>query len=131
MALFIKALAVSLVAAVLVMALEKQGKDMAILLTIAACCMVISVGISYLRPVVTFLSELQEIGGLNEGMTAVLFKTLGVGILTEVAAMVCSDAGNASLAKGVHFLGSMGVLWLALPIFAGLVELIQSILVAR
>jgi hypothetical protein len=42
--------------------------------------------------------------------------------------MICSDAGNASLGKSVQLLGSSVVLYLALPVFRALIELVQGIL---
>lgn len=42
--------------------------------------------------------------------------------------MVCTDAGNASLGKAVQLLGTAVILWLSLPLFKALVELLQSIL---
>ncbi len=128
MELFIQTAATALLTVVIGLALEKQGKDMALLLTVAVCCMVIAVSVSYFRPVLTFLSDLQSIGSLNNGMVSTLLKILGIGILSEVAAMVCADAGNASLGKAVQLLGAAVILWLSLPVFSALIELIQQIL---
>jgi hypothetical protein len=42
--------------------------------------------------------------------------------------MVCADAGNASLGKVLQILASAVILWLSLPVFTALIELIQKIL---
>ena len=128
MELFFQAAAAALLAVILGLALEKQGKDMALLLTVAVCCMLMTAAVSYLRPVLTFLDQLQTIGKLNGSMVATLFKILGIGILTEVSAMVCGDAGNASLGKALQLLGAAVILWLSIPVFTALIELIQQIL---
>ncbi len=128
MELFIQAAAGALLAVVLGLALEKQGKDMTLLLTVAVCCMVTVAAVSYFRPVMTFLEELQAIGDLNDGMIGTLLKILGIGILTEVCATVCSDAGNSSLAKALQLLGATAILWLSLPVFSALITLIQEIM---
>ena len=128
MELFMKAAGAALIASILGLALNKQAKDMQILLTIAGCCMVAGVAATYLRPVLELLGELQMLGNLNSELTGILIKAAGIGLISELACMICKDAGNASLGKTVQILGSAVVLYLAIPVFRGLIELIQGIL---
>lgn len=128
MTLFVQAAAAALLAVVLGLCLDKQGKDMALLLTMAVCVMVLAAAISYLRPVVAFLQQLQLLGNLNNSMVWTLLKIVGIGLLSEIASMVCADAGRASLGKSLQILASCVILWLSIPIFTVLLELIQSIL---
>ncbi len=125
---FIQASAVTLVAVVLCLTLGKQGKDMSVLLVIAVCCMVLGLAAAYLKPVLDFLRELEKIGGLSGEMTGILFKVAGIGLIAEIAAMICSDAGNASLGKALQLLSSAVILWLSIPIFTALIDLIRGIL---
>lgn len=128
MDLFIKCATGGLLTVILGIALEKQGKDTALVLSVGVCCMIIGAAASYLRPVVTFLDNLVTIGNLNSVTVSSLFKILGIGILTEITAMVCTDAGNSSLGKALQFLGTGVILWLSLPIFTALIDLIGQIL---
>lgn len=128
MELFMKAAGAALIASILGLALSKQAKDMQVLLIIAGCCMVAGIGATYLRPVLDLLSELQTLGNLNSELTEILIKAAGVGLLSELACMICNDAGNASLGKTVQLMGSAVVLYLAIPVFRGLIELVQGIL---
>ena len=128
MELFMKATGAALIASILGLALSKQGKDMQILLVVAGCCMVAGVAATFLRPVIELLGELQELGNLNPELTGIVIKSAGIGLVSELACMICSDAGNASLGKSVQLLGSSVVLYLALPVFRALIELVQGIL---
>ena len=123
-----KATGAALIASILGLALSKQGKDMQILLVVAGCCMVAGVAATFLRPVIELLGELQELGNLNPELTGIVIKSAGIGLVSELACMICSDAGNASLGKSVQLLGSSVVLYLALPVFRALIELVQGIL---
>lgn len=125
---YLQAAGAVLLAVVLCLTLGKQGQDMAALLTIGVCCMVMLLAVTYLRPVMDFLEKLETLGDLNGEMVGVLFKVVGIGILTEVASLICSDAGNSSLGKVLQLLGSAVILWLSIPIFTALIELIQGIL---
>lgn len=66
MSLFWKAAAAVLLAVVLGLSLGKQ-KDIGVLLTMAVCCMVAMIAISYLEPVLDFLRELETLGDLQGG----------------------------------------------------------------
>ena len=120
-------LAAVLLAVVLGLSLGKQ-KDIGVLLTMAVCCMVAMIAISYLEPVLDFLRELETLGDLQGDMLGILLKAVGIGLVSEIAGLVCADAGNGSLGKTLQMLGSAVILYLSLPIFTAMLELIREIL---
>lgn len=124
----LQASAAVLLAVVLGLVLAKQGKDWALLLTAAVSCMVLAVAASYLQPVLDFVRELQSLSGLDGQLLTVVLKAVGIGLVAEIAALICQDAGNAALGKGVQILASVAVLWLSLPLMRALLELVQTIL---
>lgn len=128
MELFLQATAAVLVSVVIVLVLNPHSKELALLLTLGVCCMVIAAAGQFIQPVVGFLDNLQQIGQLDSGYLSVLLKIVGIGFLSEVAALVCADAGNATLGKTLQLLGSCVVLWLSIPLLNSLLELIQDIL---
>lgn len=128
MELFLQAVAVVLLVSVLSLALGKLGKDMAVVLVIGVCCMVMGLAAAYLTPVLDFLKGLEALGNLGSDLVSILLKAAGIGLLTEIAAMICSDAGNASLGKALQILGNMVILFLTIPIFTALMDLIVKIL---
>ena len=128
MTLFLQACAGVLLAVFLILSLKNQSKDMGSLLAMAVCCMVAWIALGYLRPVMDFMRQLENLGKLNSEMIGILLKIAGIGILTDITSMVCSDAGNSSIGKTLHLLGSVVILWLSLPIFTMLMDLLQEIL---
>ena len=126
MALYLKCAAAALMGVVLILALGR--KDQGLLLSLAICVMIAMAAADYLDPVLELLRSLERLGGLDGAMTAILFKCVGIGLITEIAGMVCIDSGNASMAKALQLLGTAVVLWLSVPLFNGLLELIQEIL---
>lgn len=128
MTLFFQAAAAVLLASVLRLALSGHGKEIGIVLTIAVCCMVIMTAVYFLEPVMEFLHQLEEMGELNSELIRILFKVAGIALVSEIAGMVCADAGNASMGKSLQMLGTAVILWLSIPIFNALLKLIQDIL---
>lgn len=124
---FWKAAALALIAGVLSLTLKNQEKEYGLLLSIAACLMVTAITVTYLKPVYAFLKELETLGDLRGDMLAILIKALGVGLASEIASMICTDAGNASLTKAIQLLGGAVILYLSVPMFSALMDLIQKI----
>lgn len=116
-----------LLTVVLGIVLSKQNRDMAMLLTMAACCMAVAVAASYLQPVISFIRQLQTVGQLDSDMLQILLKAVGIGIVAEIAGLICSDSGNGALGKTIQLLAAAAVLWLALPLMQSLLEMVQKI----
>lgn len=125
---YFKAVAAALITAVLCLVLAKQGKDTAVLLTVLACVMILTAAMGYLSTVLEFFGTLEELVGLDSGYFQILLKVVGIGMVGEMASMVCADAGNSALGKALQILGTVLILCLSLPLFQGLLELIGSIL---
>lgn len=128
MDVFIKCATGILIAVVLILTIAKQGKDISLLLTIFVCCMVLIAAVTYLQPVVDFLKRLQSIGQLDSNAITILLKSVGIGLLSEVTCLICTDSGNASLGKALQLLSTATILWISLPLLNELIELIDNIL---
>ena len=118
----------ALIAVILGLTLRQQGKDIALLLSAAVCCMVVAVGVAYLTPVVDFVRQLQENTGTDPEFLRILLKSVGIGLLGEIAGLICADAGNAALGKTVQILTASVILWLSLPLMSTLLELVQRMM---
>jgi stage III sporulation protein AD len=125
---WIRAAGAVLLGLFLLLMLPERDKPMHTVLSMAICALaLLSLG-EYLRPVLGFLGELEALGNLQPELTGILFKATGVGMVAEISALLCEDAGKGSLGKTLRLLSAGGILWLALPVFRGLLELLQSIL---
>lgn len=122
-----QAVAAALIAVILCGMLSTQGKETGLLLTIGVCSMLCMIALHYLSPMLEFLGQLEQVGGLDGNMVAILLKAAGIGFLSEIAALVCADAGNRSLGKALEVLGSGVILWLSIPLFQSVLTLIQQI----
>lgn len=130
MSIFVKATGGVLIAVILYLVLSKQGKELSILLSIAVCCMVAMAAASYIRPVVDFMLRLQSLGEMDADLLEMLLRSVGIGMLSEVTALICTDAGNASMGKVLQILGCTVILGMSVPLFSSLISLIEEILVS-
>jgi stage III sporulation protein AD len=128
MDIYVKAIACALVGVVLCLCLYGKGKEISLLLSILICVMVIGVGFSYLSSVFSFFANLQRLIGLDNDLLNILLKAVGVAVMGEIAVLVCSDAGQASLGKAVQLLTSAVILWISLPLYTQILTLIEELL---
>jgi len=128
MNIFWKIAGIILTALILWLSLSKNNKDFAVLLTIAVCAMALLLVTAYLQPVVEFIRRIQTIGNLDKGLFSVVLKVVGIGMVTELSAMICKDAGNESMAKTIQLVSAATVLWLSIPVFEKLLSLLDRIL---
>lgn len=113
---------------ILCLLISSRDKSYGSLLVMAGCAMMLILGLSYLSPVVAFLQDLQALGNLQPELVKILLKVAGIGILTEITTLVCTDSGNNALGQSLRILSAGVILWLALPVFQALLDLIRSVL---
>lgn len=129
MDIFFKASAAVLVTVVLSATTDSQNKSFSTLLSMAVCVMVLILCISFLEPVASFFQELESMGQLQGEYVKIIMKVTVICMITEIASLLCNDSGHASLSHSLKILSSCVILWLSMPIFRGLLELTQRILV--
>lgn len=128
MNVFWKTAAGILTAIILWINLNKSSKDTSMLLTMAVCAMSIIAATSFLLPVIAFINKIQGIGKLDEDLVSTVLKVVGIGIVSEIASLICKDAGNESMGKALQFVSAGAVLWLSIPVFEKLLSLLDNIL---
>ena len=124
---FWKAAAVIILSIILSVTIGKTEKDLAVILTIAACCLVLFLAMQYLSEVIGFLRELGDGFNYENPFLEVLLKITGVALMTEFTAVISSDAGNSALEKAVQILGTSVILFLSLPLFESFFAVLQEI----
>lgn len=113
---------------ILILMLGKQERDLAAMLSIAVCCMIALTALTTLAPVMDFLRRLETEGNFGPFGLDSIVKMVGIGLVSELVATLCQDAGNASLGKQVQLLAGIVILKLSLPLLETLLELIENLL---
>jgi stage III sporulation protein AD len=58
---------------------------------------------------------------------AIVFKAVGISIVTKLSSDVCRDAGQSSVASGIELAGAFAALYIALPLFKTVMDMIKSL----
>lgn len=115
-------------ALILWLSLDRHGKDVSVFITLSVCVMVITIALSFLQPVISFIQKIQAIGNLDIEYIGIILKVVGIGMIGEICNLVCKDAGNESMGKALQICSAAAVLWLSIPVFEKLLSLLDTIL---
>ena len=126
MELFWQAVACALIAVILCAVLSSRGKDFSLLLGLTVCAMVLLGAVHLLKPVIELIETLKDAGQLDDDLLQTVLKAVGIGLIGELAAQICSDAGSSALGKAVETLTAAAILWLSIPLMTMLLELVQQ-----
>ena len=128
MAEYIRYVSLVLIGLVLSLVVGRQSKDMSLLLTLAVCILACLGAMEFLEPVADFLRQLRRLGNLDGEAVGILLKSAGIGLLSELAGLLCADAGENAMGKAMQLLSSAAILWLSLPLFQQILTLIEGVL---
>ena len=123
-----KAAALVLLSVILGTAIGKTEKDMALLLTVTSCCLVLLAAVPYLRQVLAFLWQLGSRFSFPDSTLNTLLNMAGVALITEVTGLISADAGSSALGRAMQLLGNAAILAMAVPLLETLLTVIQEIL---
>ncbi len=119
--------AAAVVAAFLAVMLRRYAPENALAVGLAAGVLLLAVSLGDALPLFRELTDLLNAGGVSGEYVSVLFKALGICLLTQLAADACRDAGEQGLASKTELMGKLALLMLALPLFRKVAEIAVTI----
>ena len=81
-----------------------------------------------IKPVLDMLQEIEAMIQFENGILNILLKCTGIALITEIAALICQDAGSGSLGKMVHFMGTSVILYLSVPAITALMKMLREMI---
>ncbi len=120
--------AIGITAALLSVFLKQHKSALAVLVSLAGGCLLLSLTLPYLRDLFAYAGMFADKTGLNPAYIGAILKVVGVTFITECAAALCRDAGESALAKSLETAGKLIILGLSAPIVTALFETVLSVL---
>ena len=112
----IAAAAAGLVGTVLALILGQYRPEFRMLVTAAITLLLMAMVLEQLSPVLEQLRSTMELTGLTGDYAAILFKAVGICLLTQLAGDVCRDSGESSIASKIELAGRAAILLTAMPL---------------
>lgn len=96
---------------------DSGGREYAVLIKTAAAAVIMTSVISALSPAVMTVTELFSRTGSEGRYLEILMRSLGICYLTGLAADICRDSGEGTLATQMETAGKLALLLISLPLF--------------
>lgn len=84
--------------------------------------------LAMLSPLIAYLKELMIQSGIQSYHGELLFKALGIALLTQFCADVCRESGESGAASTVELTGKMEILLLCLPLLEEILSAARELL---
>ncbi len=121
-------IALLLMTAFLSVLLRQYQPEFALGVGVVAGVLVLLAVLKNLLPTLSALRAMLENAALPSAYVGILFKALGICLLTQLAADTCRDAGENALAAKAEFVGKIMLLMISLPLFQKITALSLSLM---
>lgn len=109
--------------------LRSYKPEWAVFLRMAVTVVSLGLVISMAATAVGYVTDLTAATGALDGEAwTILLKALGLAFLTETAASVCRDSGEAGLATWVETAGKLEILLLSFPLIRTVMDTVTALL---
>ena len=122
------AVGLALTAAVFALLLKKDAPGVAFLMTLAAGLSIFGLAV---HGVGTILAELEGVlgaAGLDRTLFVPVVKAVGIAAVVRVAASLCRDGGQTSLATKLEMAGAVAAMAVTLPLLTRVLNLVSSMI---
>lgn len=120
----VKIAAIAVVAALCAVTVKKQVPELGLAIGLIAGTLILASSVAALKSAKDLMETLADTVGLSPAVLTPVIKTVGIAIITKLAAEICRDAKEGGIAAFVETAGAASALFVALP----LVEMVLSMI---
>ena len=124
----VKIAAAAVAAAMCAVVVRKQSPEIALVLGVGACALIVLSCSGALESVVELTDKLAQAGGLSAQVVEPVMKTAGIAIVTRLASDFCKDAKEGGLASAVELGGTALALAAVLPLMTAVLDVLTQLL---
>lgn len=112
----------------LALTLKKANVQAATILIISSGLVILTLMHNQIYEIVTILKDLSSKSNIPGGYVKIILKAIGIGYVSEFSSSVIRDSGENALASKIEFAGKLSIVFLAMPLFENLLDLITGLL---
>lgn len=121
---------IGIIVTLLGMLFKKTREEFAILISIAGCFIIFSMGIPKLQIIIDAINKIQEYISINNNYIMILIKIIGITFISEIVASICKDCNYGAVASQIELFGKLTILATGMPILLALLDTINEFLTA-
>lgn len=123
-----KMAALAVAAALCALVVRQSAREVGMVLSLAAGAIILTQALGAVEAIRSLMEELGDRAGLSPAVLDPVLKTVGIAVLTRVAAEVCRDARESGIAAFVETAGAVMALYVALPLMRAVLDTVGGLL---
>ena len=120
--------AAGVAAALCAVVVRQKAPEIAVVLGAAACVLLLWNTLPLLETIRDVLEELAEVAEISPTVLRPMLQTVGLALVTKLAAALCRDAGEGGIASFVEVAGGAAAVLVALPLLKMVLQLVMGLL---
>lgn len=120
---------ISLTALILSLFLKDSNKTVSVILVLFAAALLFFKMLGSVSEITKTLNEIAGRAGELTSYIKLMFKVLGIALITQITADICRDCGETALAGQTEVAAKVIIVALILPLFETVVKIITGLLV--
>ena len=124
----VKIAAIAVAAALCAVVVKKQAPEVGLVLSLVAGALILALSLTALQGVKELIETLADTAGLSPAVLKPVVKTVGIAIVTRIAAETCRDAKEGGIAAFVETAGAASALFVCLPLMEAVLSMVKELL---
>lgn len=124
----LKIAAIGILGTILSIVMRSYKPEFSIHLVLATVLLIFLMILSKLEIVLNFIQSISSQISISKIYFPVILKIIGVSYVADFTAQICKDAGEGAIASKIEFAGKIIIMYLALPVFLSIIDLINKLL---
>ena len=120
--LIVKVVSVALVALILSLIVRHYRSEYSAFISLGAAIVIWAILSDTLQGSLDAMRLMLDGTGIDSGYISIVFKALGICILTQIASDICRDAGESALATKTEIAGKIIILGVAMPMITSIAQ---------
>ena len=119
---------IGIVSAGLILILKQYRPEFAFGALLACGILILFYILSYFKETSEYINEIISVSGIGYEKFSILFRCIGITVLSEIASEICSDCGQSSVSSKIILAGKAIVLMNAIPLYSEIIDVIKNLL---
>ena len=124
----LKVAAVAVAGAICAVVVKKSAQEVGVILALTVGVVILTAAMGAVEGVRGLMDDLADTAGLSPAVLAPVIKTVGIALITRVAAEVCKDAREGGIAAFVEVAGAAMALFVAVPLLRAVLDTLIGLL---
>lgn len=116
---------IAIISASFVILIKQYKPELAFGIALSSGIIILLYTMGFFSEIFSVLSKLISFSGINDEKFFVLFRCMGICMVTKIASESCRDCGQNSIASKVDLAGKALILVASLPLFSEITEIIR------